>query len=140
MIDESLTTFSAGFAGLRPLTLLGRRFELPVIWTNSALVIESFIVVESVSGSVIRLIPNFPIPLLAISLPQCGRRTDTKHGGESGQIVRVKEVKSGLFPIVARSDGANYFHHEQISWPLVVRDLGRKVGGERLNPSLDRRV
>src|SRR5206468_8817465 len=72
-----LITGNAGFVGFRPVILLGRRLELPVICTRSALVSESIMVVASLVGSVIRLIPIFPIPLLAKSLPRCGVQIKT---------------------------------------------------------------
>jgi hypothetical protein len=75
VIGALFTTFSAGFVGEGPLMLLGRRLSLPVNWTSSELVIELFSVVASVSGRETRLLPNLPIPPLAISLPRCGVQT-----------------------------------------------------------------
>src|SRR5215217_4357557 len=68
---------SAGLEGFRPVILLGRRLELPVISARSALVSESNMTVVSLAGRVIKLIPIFPIPLLAMSLPRCGVQIKT---------------------------------------------------------------
>src|SRR4029434_2660728 len=71
------TTGKAGLDGFRPVTLFGKRFEDPVNCAISWVVNASFMVDATVSGSVIKLIPNFPIPPLAISLPRCGVQTKT---------------------------------------------------------------
>src|SRR5204863_8614313 len=72
-----LITGNAGLVGFRPVILLGRRLELPVICARSAVVSESIMTAAILVGSVIRLIPIFPIPLLARSLPRCGVQIKT---------------------------------------------------------------
>src|SRR5256886_15347109 len=72
-----LITGEAGLVGFRPVILLGRRLELPVICATPALVSESIMTAASLVGSVIRLLPIFPIPLLARSLPRCGVQIKT---------------------------------------------------------------
>src|SRR5437879_527050 len=52
-------------------------FGTPVNCTRSALVSASFIFVAMLSGRLIKLMPNLPKPLLAISLPRCGVQMKT---------------------------------------------------------------
>src|SRR6266567_6585579 len=68
---------NTGFDGFKPVMLFGRRLELPVNCTRSALVSASFIFVAMLSGRLIKLMPNLPKPLLAISLPRCGVQMKT---------------------------------------------------------------
>src|SRR6266513_2811517 len=72
-----LITGNAGLVGFEPVILLGRRLELPVICARSAPVSESNITAVSLAGRVIKLIPIFPIGLLARSLPRCGVQMKT---------------------------------------------------------------
>src|SRR2546423_9623232 len=77
LIDALLTIGNAGFVGFSPETLFGKRLEDPVICVISARVSEFATVVATVRGRVIKLIPNLPIPPLAIALPRWGVQTKT---------------------------------------------------------------
>src|ERR1700745_2059020 len=72
-----LITGNAGLVGFRPVILLGRRLKLPVSFARSEPVSESIITAVSLVGRVIKLIPIFPIGLLARSLPRCGVQMKT---------------------------------------------------------------
>ena len=76
-IGTLLITGNAGLVGFRPVILLGKRLELPVICARSEPVSESIMTAVSLVGSVIKLIPIFPIGLLARSLPRCGVQMKT---------------------------------------------------------------
>src|SRR5215475_2851788 len=77
LIGTLLITGNAGLVGFRPVILLGRRVELPVISARSEPVSESSITAVILAGRVIKLIPIFPIGLLARSLPRCGVQINT---------------------------------------------------------------
>src|SRR3954463_15478066 len=96
LIDALLTIGNAGFVGFSPETLFGKRLEEPVICAISALVSESLTAVATVRGRVIKLIPNLPIPPLAISLPRCGVQTKTTRliRGFAGNVIALT---TGLF-------------------------------------------
>src|SRR5215813_1720239 len=72
-----LITGNAGLEGVKPVILLGRRLELPVICARSKPVSETIITAVSLAGRVIKLIPSIPIGLLARSLPRCGVQINT---------------------------------------------------------------
>src|SRR5262249_52762614 len=103
-----------GLVGLRPVMLLGRRLELPVSCTKSEPVIESIMTAVNVAGRVIRLIPIFPIPLLARSLPRCGVQIKTTRlirGFARNVVERTIKLSLELFLKMLSATGPRAFSH-----------------------------